>query len=75
MTSSPLQFAREFNKLKSDLGSQPADDLKLLRLAQFWPQLEPHRDNPAFRSYVQEYSALFQHLLNPNNLPDLTTEE
>lgn len=75
MTTSPLQFAKDFGKLKSDLASQPAADLKLLLLVDFWPSLERHRDDKAYRSYFEEYIPLLLHLISEENLHDLTLPE
>ncbi len=75
MTTSPLQFAKDFGKLKSDLASQPAADLKLLLLVDFWPSLERHRDDKAYRSYFDEYIPLLLHLVSEENLHDLTLPE
>ena len=75
MTTSPLKFAKDFGKLKSDLTSQPAADLKLLLLVDFWPTLHHHRDNKAYRSYFEEYIPLLLHLISEENLHDLTLDE
>jgi len=75
MTTSPLQFAKDFGKLKSDLASQPAVDLKLLLLIDFWPSLETHHDDKAYRSYFEEYIPLLLHLVSEENLHDLTLPE
>ena len=75
MTTSPLQFAKDFSKLKSDLALQPAADLKLLLLLEFWLVLEQHRDNKAYRSYFDEYIPLLLHLVSEENLHDLTLPE
>lgn len=75
MATSPLQFAKDFGKLKSDLASQPAADLKLLLLLEFWLVLEQHRDNKTYRSYFDEYIPLLLHLISEENLHDLTLPE
>lgn len=75
MTTSPLQFAKDFGKLKSDLASRPAADLKLLLLVDLWPSLETHHDDKAYRSYFDEYIPLLLHLISEENLHDLTLEE
>jgi len=75
MNTSPLQFAKDFGKLKSDLASQPAADLKLLLLIDFWPRLELYQGNKAYRSYFDEYIPLLLHLISPESLHDLTLPE
>jgi len=75
MRISPLQFARDFAHLKTDLAEQSFDDLKLLTLAGFWQKLAPLRANAEFSSYVDEYASMLEHYLTESNLQDLTIEE
>ncbi len=74
MKPSPLQFAREFEKLKSDLSRLPASDLKLLLLARFWEQLAPVAGKSAYESYLNDYRSLVIGLVQADALSDLTID-
>ena len=75
MNQSPVQFARDFARLKSDLNRSPALDHKLLTLMAFWPQLEAILEEPAFRSYVDEYLPLLLHCTSAESLFDFSIAE
>ncbi len=75
MESSPLQFAKDFARLKSKLAAAPAADLRLLLLVDFWPQLEICRRDAAYQSYFDEYLPLLSDLITEENLADLTMAE
>ncbi len=72
MKTSPLQFAKEFARLKSDLSRLSVPDLQLLRLIEFWPQLESHVDDVGYHTYVDEYIPLFCRLVTEQALFDLS---
>jgi hypothetical protein len=74
MKLSPLEFAREFEKLKSDLARLPATDSRLMRLTQFWKQLAPVASEAPYQSYADEYRALLIGLVQPDALPDLSMD-
>ncbi|MDD3731823.1 MAG: hypothetical protein PHU88_05545 [candidate division Zixibacteria bacterium] len=46
-----------------------------MHLARFWSKLEPHKDNTAYKTYFEEYNALFNTLIELNSLKDLTIDE
>ncbi|UCC44649.1 MAG: hypothetical protein JSU65_01600, partial [Candidatus Zixiibacteriota bacterium] len=71
MKLSPLKFARSFEQLKLQLRAQPAGDLRLLVLVDFWPNLAEFLEDSTFRSYVEEYAQLLLNLVVPANLQDL----
>jgi hypothetical protein len=75
MTDSPLQFVKEFERLRRALSMQPCEDLRLLLLVGFWPTLERHRSNPAYGDYFKEYFQLLLPLVRRENLHDLTLDE
>ncbi len=75
MTTSPLQFARDWEQLQSRLREQPHDDLRLLSLAEFWPQLKPRVDDPAFQTYQREYLSLLDDALKAVKAHDLSASE
>jgi len=75
MSISPVQFAKEFAKLKSDLAGQPAPDERLLLLIDFWPFLSQKAGQSSYRSYVEEYFTLLTPLAASSNLTDLTGDE
>lgn len=75
MTTSPLQFARDWEQLQSRLREQPHADLRLLSLAEFWPQLEPRVDDPAFQTYQREYLSLLDDALKAAKAHDLSASE
>ena len=54
MSLSPVQFAKEFARLKSDLAGQSSDDLRLLLLLDFSDKLVPLKDKAEFTSYIDE---------------------
>jgi len=75
MTVSPLEFAKEFAALKSKVGQQHAGDTQLLTLADFWPRLDGVRDNQSYRSYLDEYRALFADTAATADFSDCSPEE
>jgi len=75
MTLSPLQFAREFEKLKSDLARLPGPDLRLRRLIEFWGQLETHLKNVAFSTWVKEFTDLLITQTDGADLSDFSLNE
>ena len=74
MKPSPLEFAREFEKLKSDLSRLPAADLKLLQLVRFWERLAPVAGKAAYESYLNDYRSLVNGLVQVDALSDLTID-
>ncbi len=75
MSQSPVQFARDFARLKSDLGRSPAPDRKLLALMAFWPQLETVLTEPAYGTYIDEYLPALLQCTNAESLFDLSIAE
>lgn len=75
MSQSPLQFAREFARFKSDLSRQPGPELRLLCLIEFWPNLKRLTDDIGRRTYVEEVTSLFHNLLTEQTLSDFSVEE
>ncbi|MEP0828935.1 MAG: hypothetical protein HRF51_10475, partial [bacterium] len=75
MESSPLQFARDFERLKSDIARSPSPENALLRLVAFWQNLKERAALDAYRTYLEEYLQLLSSLLNEKNLTDMTIEE
>jgi hypothetical protein len=75
MTQSPLQFAREFERLKSDLRTQPAPDLQLLQLSDFWTTHSALFRDTNYRSYLDEFQPLLLHLITDSTLFDMTLDE
>ncbi|MEE9442393.1 MAG: hypothetical protein V3V99_06975 [candidate division Zixibacteria bacterium] len=75
MSVSPLQFAQEFEKFKSELSKIPAEDIQILRLMDFWPNLKEKVTDRSYQSYFEEYHAYLVSLLNHDNLNDLTIDE
>ena len=75
MGLSPLQFAKAFERLKTDAATLPAIDLRLLALLDFWPQLEPFARDTAYQTYVDEYFPLVVHHVTDHALLDLSIEE
>jgi hypothetical protein len=73
--TSPLQFARDFEKLKSDLAASPAPDLSLLLLIGFWPQLENKIHDALYKSYIDEYLSILVNRFSDDVLIDLTIDE
>ena len=60
---SPLRTARQFEQLKSILRRTHSVDTRLLRIAGFWPAIQPLVGNAAYQSFVDEYySLLVTHL-------------
>ncbi len=75
MTDSVLQFARDFEKLKSTTSEAVSLDQALLAMADFWPELREKRDNKSYASYFEEYVPLLVGLIDNDNLFDLTIAE
>lgn len=75
MADSLLEFTRAFEKLKTRLQTIPAFDLKLLELINFRAELSTHSNNPAYRSYVDEYIAYLIHTIENDNFQDLSIDE
>ncbi len=75
MTLSPLQFAKEWEQQKSSVVSSASGDRGLLHLRNFWQHLSGHFEEPAYRSYFDEYCSLMLPLLNETALSDLTPVE
>ncbi len=74
MKPSPLEFAREFEKLKSDLSRLPSADLRLFLLVRFWEQLAPVAGKSAYESYLNDYRSLVIGLVQADALSDLTID-
>ncbi len=74
MKPSPLEFARDFEKLKSELSRLPAADLRLLLLVRFWEQLAPVAGESAYESYLNDYRSLVIGLVQADALSDLTID-
>jgi len=72
---SPLQFAHQFEKLKSDLTRQKVFDLKILLLIDFWQNLAGVMEVSAYSSYIDEYSSILFELVSPENLRDFRIDE
>ncbi|MEW5796086.1 MAG: hypothetical protein AB1772_06960, partial [Candidatus Zixiibacteriota bacterium] len=75
MKPSPLAFARSFEQLRGRLESQPAADLRLLQLADFWPSLSQFHDDPSYRNYFDEFSSLLEHDISECAIIDLLPNE
>ncbi len=75
MGVSPLQFAKNFARLKSDLPTLLAPDLKLLRLIRFWPDLKPLAGKVSYRTYFDEYIPFIHHLVTEQTLFDFSIDE
>jgi hypothetical protein len=75
MTASPLQLARSFERLKGDLASQSAADLRLLSLIDFWQTLKDKAKDPSYRSYIDEFIGITFPLIDEKNLYDFTLDE
>jgi len=75
MDSSPLQFAKEFARLKTHLADQPAGDARLLLLVEFWASIRQYEASTAYRSYFDEYIPLLLQHINEENLYDLRPVE
>ncbi len=74
MKPSPLEFARDFEKLKSELSRLPAADLRLLLLVRFWERLAPMAGESAYESYLNDYCSLVIGLVQADALSDLTID-
>jgi len=75
MNPSPLEFARDFEKLKSDLARLPASDWRLGKLMQFWERLEPGVDSPSLSTWVEEFTDLLTGLTGEADLIDLLPDQ
>ena len=75
MTLSPLQFAKEWEKHKSSVVDSASGDRGLLQLCSFWQHLSAQVDEPAYRSYFEEYYSIVLLLLRETALSDLTPVE
>jgi len=75
MKPSPLSLARSFEQLKNRLEEQPAADLRLLWLAEFWPALSEFRDERSALSYFDEYRSFLKNDLDERSLVDLLPHE
>ncbi|MBU8934905.1 MAG: hypothetical protein KOO62_13040 [candidate division Zixibacteria bacterium] len=75
MTTSPIQFAKQFARLREIIQASAASDLKLLQMFDFWPELKDHRDEPAYASYYDEFTPLVENFLTDTNLHDLSLDE
>lgn len=75
MDSTPLQFARNFERLKSDITRVSSPENAILELARFWQNLKDRLAHPAYTVYVEEYLQMLVSNLDENNLGDLTIEE
>jgi hypothetical protein len=75
MATSLLEFARGFEQLKLRLRTQPAGDLRLLLLIDYWPSLKPHTGVTGYQSYFDEFVPILIDHINPKNLEDLLPPE
>ena len=75
MTKSPLQFARDFARLQSQLATLPKGDRQLLLMLDFWQEMGEYFGDAAYQSYFDEYLPLLTRLIAPANLTDLTIAE
>ncbi len=75
MTLSPLQFAKEWEKLKSNVVNSASGDRGLLHLCDFWPHLSTHLNEAAYSSYLDEYCSMMVPLLGEATLADMTPPE
>ena len=75
MSGSPIDFTKAFERLRPHIADPPAPDLKLRRLADFWPELSPRIGKAAYQNYFDEYIPLLLHLICQENLTDLTIDE
>lgn len=75
MESTPLQFARDFERLKSDLSRVSSPENAILELARFWKNFKDRFAHPAYAVYVEEYLQMLDSRLDEKNLGDLTIEE
>ncbi len=75
MSDSPLQFARDFDKLKSSLTLIHSPDTRLLLLVDFWPKLQELREIKSFSSYFDEYFPLILQPVSESDLSDLRIDE
>jgi len=71
MTGSILQFAKDFEKLKSDFASTKQADLQILLLISFWPKFEDKITDPKFEPYKDEYISMLTMAVSESNLHDL----
>lgn len=72
---SPNEFEREFGRLKSDLLSLTARDLKLLRMVDFMPLIGKASENPLFDDYIREFVSLVKLPVTRRDVYDLYPDE
>ena len=75
MSDSPLQFTRDFDRLKASLAVIHTPDTRLLLLTDFWPKLKEALEYKSFSSYLDEYFPLFLQPVSETDLGDLRIEE
>lgn len=78
MKTSPLLFARIFEKLKIHFAESHALDLKILLLVDFWKQLKPIATNRFYHVYIEEFSALIVQIakeVRHSDFDDLSLDE
>ncbi|RJP70536.1 MAG: hypothetical protein C4532_09170 [Candidatus Abyssobacteria bacterium SURF_17] len=72
---SPVEFARAFAQFKSRLQTQPAADLRLLLMTEYWPSLSDHVEDTSYSSYLDEYRALLLSEVDREPFDDLLPDE
>jgi hypothetical protein len=75
MTTSPLQFAKDFARLQGQLAALHLGDGQLLLVLDFWQEMSKHQSDIAYQSYFDEYLPLLIQLIEPSNLADLSIPE
>lgn len=75
MSDSPLQFTRDFDRLKGSLAVIHTPDIRLLLLTDFWPKLKDILEYKSFSSYSDEYFPLILRPVFETDLGDLRIEE
>ncbi len=71
MGQTPLEFEREFARLKSRLNASPDSTAGFVSLIHFWPDLSPLTDKRQYDSHTEEYLALLLEHCQPASLRDL----
>jgi hypothetical protein len=75
MSTNPLQFAKEFARLRADLASDIAPDHKMLHMMRFWPELAGVKDQNQYGDYFREFIPTYLDLIESRNLVDLDIQE
>jgi len=72
--ASLVQFAIEFEKLKSDFSVSPTGGLKLLMMIEFWCQYGTELKSPAYHTYFDDFLVICE-LVSEESIHDLSIDE